>query len=264
METKQDSLNCRFLFIIVILITFFIPKSYAQNPLADSSRLLNPQQIEQSSESTDTVAYYYEPYPMKRGSMMIQLGGSFTLLPLPVVENEYPAPALDVQFKYGLNHNFILDVSFSTNYFSNLFHTGVQWNTNIDRFSLGIANHLGGFYGFINTTGQFDENSATAFYILPIIRMGYRLPKFSISVSLAASYIFNSYNKVSGLTAEGPQQKINDIFCTIAIEQPFLKHSLLSVGFSLNYARSPYQSWMLYNTLDQYLFLPEFFFSFQL
>jgi hypothetical protein len=261
METKTFPLDYRSVILVIVLLTNSTLCTSINTVPADSSI---SQDVRSIRNLQDSSYYYYEPYPIKPGTSILQLGGSFTLLPLPVVENEYPAPAFDMQYKRGLWDKIAVDVSFSTNYFSNLFHAGLQWNFNINKFSLGIANHIGGFYGFINTAGQFDQNSAAAFFDLPIIRIGYRLKRYSISMSWAASYIFTSYNKVSGLKADGPQGKINDIFCTVAIEQPFLKKSLLSIGFSLNYARSPYQSWMLYNTLDQYLFLPEFFFSFQL
>ncbi len=192
------------------------------------------------------------------------MGGSFTLLPIPVVENEYPAPALDLQYKRGILNNFSHNASLSTNIFTNLFHTGLQWNTSVNRFSFGFANHIGCFFGFFNTEGQFERNSAFAIYYLPILRFGYRLDDFSVTMSWAASYIFKSTSRVSGLKASGPEQTVNDYFCTISIEQPFLKHSLISVGFSLTYSVSPYQIWMMFDTIDQHLFIPEFFFAFQL
>jgi len=220
--------------------------------------------IAQDKIDTNCVSYFYEPFPQEVGSSIFQLGGSFTLLPTTLMENEYPAPAADIQYKRGIFGNFSLVASFSTNYFSNLLHTGLQWNTKINRFSFGIAQHIGGFYGFINVEGQFDRNSAHAFYYLPIMRFGFRFDDFSVSMSWAISYIFNSSMNVSGLKAAGPQNTFNDIFCTIAIEEPFIKQTLLSMGFSLTYARTPYQSWLMFNTIDHHLFVPEFFFAIQL
>ena len=83
-------------------------------------------------------------------------------------------------------------------------------------------------------------------------------------MSWAFSYIFKSVSKVSDLRTRGPEKTINDIFCTLAVEQPFLKSTHISIGLSLTYSRSPYQSWLLFNTIDEYLFVPEFFFGFQL
>lgn len=235
--------------------------------IINSSQLLAQNNADRESiEITDSViqCYFYEPFPQKTGTSVIQIGGSFTVLPVVLAENEYPVPAVDLQYKYGLLEKTSFVASFSTNYFGNLLHTGFQWNTNAGNFSFGIANHLGGFYGFIHVEGQFDKNSAYAIYYLPIIRIGHRFNDFSVSMSWSVSYIFKSSINVSGLKAAGPQGKVNDIFCTIAVEQPFLKKAQLSIGFSLTYARSPYQSWLLYNTIDHYLFVPEFFFAVQL
>lgn len=232
---------------------------------AQQSETFDPVEIYPASGAEKySVSYFYEPYPQKVGESILQLGGSFTLLPIPVVENEYPAPALDLQYKRGILNNFSLNASLSTNIFTNLFHTGLQWNTSVNRFSFGFANHIGCFFGFFNTEGQFERNSAFAIYYLPILRFGYRLDDFSVTMSWAASYIFKSTSRVSGLKASGPEQTVNDYFCTISIEQPFLKHSLISVGFSLTYSVSPYQIWMMFDTIDQHLFIPEFFFAFQL
>ncbi len=232
-------------------------------------QISNAQQSKTDSLISKTIQirnnlYFYEPFPQDIGSYLLQLGGSFTLLPIPVVENEYPSPAIDLQYKHGILKNVSIVGSFSTNYFTNLLHAGMQWNTNYDRFSFGIAPHFGGFTGFISVEGQFDDNSAYGIFFLPILRFGYRFDDLSISMSLATSYIFKSESKVSGLQAPGPEHTWNDIFLTIAVEQPFLKQQHLSIGLSLTYARSPYQSWLLFNTIDQYLFVPEFFFSFQL
>jgi hypothetical protein len=208
--------------------------------------------------------YFYEPYPLQVGLSIFQIGGSFTLLPITVIENEYPIPALDLQFKYGAFEEISLVSAFSTNYYSNLLHFGIQWNSNISDFAIGIGNHLGGFAGFISAEGQFDDNSAYAVYDMPVVRFGLRLDEFSVSLSFAASYIFKSVSKVSDLKAPGPEGTWNDLFCTLAIEQPIFKRTILSFGLSFTFSRSPYQSWLLFNTIDQYQFTPEFFFAVQL
>ncbi|RPI67628.1 MAG: hypothetical protein EHM43_07205 [Ignavibacteriae bacterium] len=218
-----------------------------------------------SAVTSDSVQrYYYEPFPLKPGMTVMQVGLSFTLLPVPLVENEYPTPAAEFQIKHGLSEMWSLNGVLSTNIFSTLLHGGPQWNTAIDRTSIGICGHVGGFYGFISTEGQFDNNSAYAVVGIPMLRIGYRLDAFALSTTFAASYVFVSESSVSGLEAPGPMHTFNDLFCTIALEQPFLRKSQLALGISLSYARTPYQTWLLYNTIDQYLFLPEFFFAVQL
>ena len=234
-----------FFFCIIITILFSLSLNAQENKI---------------NHDTAQINYFYEPYPQDVGSSILQLGGSFTLLPTSVLEDEYPTPAIDLQYKRGIFKNFSTVGSFSTNYFTNLLHLGIQWNFNENNFSLGIANHFGGFGGHISIDGQFDDNAAYAFFYLPILRFGYRFDKFSISMSWAFSYIFKSVSKVSDLRTRGPERTINDFFCTIAVEQPFLKSAHISIGLSLTYSRTPYQSWLLFNTIDEYLFVPVFFF----
>jgi len=249
------------LFHKLILTIIFTTRLSAQI-IQDSTNLINSRVLDTTSQTA--VVYFYEPYPQQVGSAILQLGGSLTLLPAPVVEDEYPTPALDLQYKRGMFKNISLVGSLSTNYFTNLLHIGIQLNLAKNDFSFGVENHLGGFAGFISIEGQFDNNSAYAIFYMPILRMGYRFANFSVSMSWAASYIFKSVNKVSSLKTKGPENNWNDLFCTLAIEQPFLKSSLISIGLSLTYSRTPYQSWLLFNTIDEWLFVPEFFFGFQL
>jgi hypothetical protein len=250
MQLRHDLHFRRFFpFFIILLYSFSINSSCKPDSVYTASPPVN---------------YFYEPYPLEKGTYVLNLGGSFSLLPLPLVENEYPVPAVDFQLKWGVFTNHSIIASFSTNIFGNLLHSGIQWNTHAGKFSFSLGNHLGGFFGFMTADKVFNKNKAYAFFSMPIIRMGYRFDDFSISMTWASSFIFNSKSDIDGKTAQGPQKEFNDIFCTIAVEQPFLRSSYLSIGFSLTYARSPYQAWMMYNTIDQYLFIPEFFFAFQI
>jgi hypothetical protein len=211
------------------------------------------------------VHYFYEPYPMEVGSSFWQIGASVSLAPIPDAEQEIPIPGLDIQYKRGLFENVSLAGSFSTSYFANLFHGGIQWNANQGRFSYGVTNDIGGAYGFITRENLYDKVEAYAFFYMPMLRFGYRFDDFSLSCSLVMSYIFKSTSYVNGLNASvGPEHTINDLYGTLVVEQPFLRNLRLSIGLSLGYARTPYQSWMFYNTLDEWLFVPEFFFAVQL
>jgi len=249
------------LFCCTFGFIFFASIILAQSNIIDDS-VINSKIFDNSDSLFNP--YFYEPFPQQTGASIFQIGGSFSLLPIPVVENEYPIPAIDLQFKHGVMKNVSLVSSFSTNYYSNLLHLGLQWNTNSSRFSLGLANHLGGFIGFISSESQFEKNSMYGFAYMPIIRFGIRADEFSLSMSLTAAYIIKSVSKVSDLKAAGPTGTWNDFFCTLAVEQPMFKRTIISIGLSLAYSRSPYQAWLLFNTIDQYQFVPEFFFAIQL
>ena len=226
----------------------------------------SPSRVPDSSASPgQSVHYFYEPFPMEPGSSVLQIGGSFSLLPYPDAEQELPIPAVDLQYKRGIGDNFAVVGSLSTCIFSNLVHAGIQWNSHLDRFSFGVACHLGAAYGFIKRTDEFDNVQGYGLIDMFILRLGYRFEDFSFSGSFVATYMMRSRSYVNGLEASiGPQHTINDLYATLVVEQPFLGNLHLSIGFSLGYARTPYQTWMLYNTIDDWLFTPEFFFAVQL
>lgn len=211
------------------------------------------------------VHYFYEPFPMEPGASVFQIGGSFSLLPYPDAEQELPIPAIDIQYKRGIWDNVALVGSLSTCIYSNLVHAGLQWNARWDRFSMGVADHFGYAYGFMKRENSFDNVRGYGVIDMFILRLGYRFDDFSFSCSLVATYMIQSMSYVNGLEASiGPQNTVNDYYATFAVEQPFLRNLHLSIGFSLGYARTPYQTWMLYNTIDEWLFSPEFFFAVQL
>ncbi len=206
--------------------------------------------------------YFYEPYPQSIGDLLLQLGGSFTLLATPGVE-EVPIPTIDLQLKYGVMKKISLVSSLSTNYFSNYLQLGLQWNTNSSRFSFGMANHFGGFVGTYHLT-LFKENFAYAFSYMPIISVGIRADEFSATISIGASYMFYSETRVGKLKVQDRKDVWNDIFCTMAIEQPMFRSTLMSIGFNFTYCRSSNLAWFFYDTTDQYQILPKFFLSIQL
>lgn len=265
------------LLISVILLLLF---SLGQSPAAltwhnePTSQFcmsaIDPGRVDSSSALADeagrtTICYFYEPFPLAPGSHVFQLGGSFSLLPYPDMEQELPIPALDVQYKRGLFSHLALDGTLSTNIFSTLLHAGPQLQTKINRFSCGVADHIGGVYSFIKREKVFDRVDAYAIFDMMILRFGYRFDDFSVSVSFVATYVFKSRSYVNGLKAPGgPERSVNDYWCTFAVEQPFMKSLHVSVGMSVGYTRTPYQTWMLYSTVDEWLFAPEFFFAIQL
>lgn len=224
--------------------------------------------IEKSNSFTmfdsKTISYFYNPFPLNVGSDIFQIGGSFTFAPIPLIENEYPIPSFDLQYKRCIFENHDLDATFTTNIFSNLIHLGLQRNFNIGNFCIGVSNHIGGFFGFLTYEGQFDYNTAYSIFYLPTLRFGYKFEYFSITASFSASYLIKTSSKVSDVKEMSLDYKWNDYFCTIAIEQPFMKNQLVSLGLSFSYTRTTFQTWMLYNTIDEYMTASEFFFAFQL
>ena len=211
-----------------------------------------------------TRRYFYDPTPLHQGDQVFNLGLSLTLLPEPIVEQEIPAPAIDLQYKRSLNGPLSFYGSFSTNYFTNVIVAGLQYGVGDAHYSASCGLGVAGFAGFLNAEGQFDKNSAAAVAAIPVIRFGHHFENVALSLSVSGTFLFYADTRVGSLEDRGMRARFNDVYVTLALEQPFYGETLVSTGISVTYSRTPYQSWMLFNTFDQYLMLPEFFFAFVL
>jgi hypothetical protein len=206
----------------------------------------------------------YNPAPLECGESVLNIGGAFSLLPAPIVLQEIPAPTLDIQYKRGLSPEFSLFGNFSTNYFTNVLIAGIQYNTGLDDWSFAAGNAIAGFAGYMDLGGEFDKNTAAAVATIPMLRVGHTFEHASVSLMVAADYVLYSATKIGAFEDRGLSSHFNDIFFTIAFEQPFYRNQRVSTGLSITYSRTPYQIWIMYNIFDQYLVIPEFFFSFQI
>ena len=261
----MKSCRPRFFFSSLLLAAAVCHTSPAQPLLQDGGAPSDSIALPADPPPDPAIYYFYEPFPMEPGSDVFQVGMSFSLVPYADAEQEIPLPGIDVQYKRGIVENLAVVGSFSTSYFSNLAHAGLEWSTRASRFSIGVANHIGFAYGFITRENLFDDVEGYAWIDMMILRLGYRFDEFSVSCSFVATYMLKSMSYVNGLEASvGPEHTVNDYYCTLVVEQPFLRTLHLSIGLSLGYARTPWQTWMLYNTVDEWLFSPEFFFAVQI
>jgi hypothetical protein len=208
--------------------------------------------------------YLYEPVPLAPRQYVHNVGITIGLLPQPVVEQEIPTPSFDYRAKYGLSPDWSAFCSVSSNYVTNVLVLGAQWNNGDKFFSYAPGLGLAGFAGWLDMEGQFSKNSAAAIALVPMVRCGHTFDDFTLSTAIAATYLLHADTKVGSLEDRSLSYSINDVFMTVAFEQPIFDRTYVSMGVTVTYSRTPYQSWVLYNTFDQYQVVPEFFFSFQL
>jgi len=212
----------------------------------------------------DSTHYFYEPHPLRANENIFNLGFSISIVPEAIVEKEFPAPTADFQYKHGFSPAFSFYGNFSTNYFTNILAGGLQWNTGDDDLSFAIGSGLDGFAGSYNLGGEFDHTTAAALAYVPIIEIGHRFDDVAVSLHLAATYILYAQTHVTSLSDNSLQYHVNDVYATLTFEEPFYGNTRVASGISLAYSRSPYSIWMYFDSFDEYLFTPEFFFSFKL
>jgi hypothetical protein len=207
---------------------------------------------------------FYEPHPLRPGENIMNLGLSVTLLPEPIVVQEVPAPALTLLWKHGITDWFSGYATLSSNYVTNFLSVGAQINVGDDDFSFALGDAMGVFAGVFDLGGEFEKNSAAAIANTPTLRIGHRFKDVALSASFSASYLLHAGTTVASIEDRHIVSKFNDVTLTLALEQSFARQMRVSTGMSVTFSRTPYQIWMLYNTFDQYLMMPEFFFSIRL
>lgn len=256
---------------VLLVVLLVVPCASAQDtePLAspyfEPDSLVSSYSVTPSDPRAPDTSYYYhhEPWPLPVGRNVITAGLLLTMLPGPLVEDEIPVPAVELQLRRGLAPNISMIASISTNVVSTIANLGAQWNAREGRFSWGVGANALGFLGWLSIEGQFDNNVAFAIAVLPYLKAGFRFDDFSVSSTFAASYSLYAGSDIADSKTEGPTGSWNDFYYAIAFEQPFLSTMRVSFGMSVMFSRTPYQSWITYNTIDQYMFLPSFFFGIQ-
>jgi hypothetical protein len=246
----------------------FTPKAFSLDSTYHDTSSLNPLQAAPPllvlPQFQDSSHYFYNPCPLRSGENIVNLGISIDILPEAIVEQEVPAPVLDLQFKHGFSPVFSFYSDLSSNYYTNVVEAGIQWNTGDDGLSFAVGSGLNGFAGSYSLGGEFDNTTAAALAYVPIVEIGHKFGSVAMSLHLAADYVFYAQTHISSLYDNGLQYRVNDIWATLTFEQPFYGNTRVSTGISVTYSRTPYQIWMLFDSFDEYVVIPEFFFSFEL
>ena len=218
----------------------------------------------QTQDDSTTYYYEYEPWPLPIHSSVLTAGVTVIILPSLLVEDEIPAPAFDLQYKYGIAEKATITASINTNIVANIAHVGAQWNDHTGNFSYAAGVSMVGFFGWLSIEGQFDNNWAYAVAASPLLRFGYRFNEFSVSGLFTVAYVLAAENRVSEFSIQGPVGTINDYYMKLAVEQPFLESMRVSLGLGITYSRTPVQAWIVANTIDVWVVLPEFCIGVQL
>jgi hypothetical protein len=215
------------------------------------------------SDTTATRYYVHEPWPLPSGQSAWMIGATMTVLPQPLVENEIPAPAFDMRARYGLPENFALVGRLNTNIINNMLSLGGQWVYTIGRFSVAVGDAFTGFYGRLDQA-SFNANTGMALATVPFVRLGYHGPDFSFSITGDAMYVITAKTTIDDIENTTVRQPWNSGGLTFAVEQPFFNTSEITLGMNLSWSRNPWQTWLLYNTFDEFMMYPEFFVGFAL
>lgn len=229
-------------YLIFILLIFISIEAMASDSLAKAPSILYPRQ--------------YELWELN-----YSVGIGVTALPLAIVEDEVnQSPIIRLRGKVGLPIGFSIDLSFFSNYLSNYGELGIEKNIVNDKFSLSGGLSTAGWFGHLNMPAI--QLKSRGMNLMPYLSVGYDFDDFQISSRFDTQY---SIIWTDDYEEQYLGRRIYDDLgygLQIAIEQALWGNNRTALGMKVNYAKFYYQSWIAYNTIDQYFFFPEMFFEF--
>lgn len=204
--------------------------------------------------------YFYHPRAYNNWDYQFYAGLSVTRLPVVVVEEEISqSPMLNLGFRLGLPWDLNYTMHFNSNYIANYSNFCLYKSFDFGRHTFAIGGKAAVWFGHL----QMDAIRLKSYgWILnPTILYGYDFEKFMFSVELESQHsrMFTSSDDVTLGTIREPAAGFAIRF---NIEQPLWSNHCVSASIKLNYAKFYYQSWLSFNTVNEYLFYPEIHFGF--
>ncbi len=201
--------------------------------------------------------FIYFPHPQNQ-KWTTSVGVTATTFPYDISEEFHARiPAGDVRVLRKLSNKLSLDGRASIQVLQNLITVGPQWTTNLNnRFSVGVGDNIGYWFGFVNFAGFKSKGSGWQNY--PNVSFGYRFNK-QVLLTLKAEGMMDfgikTYAGKERVTTE--HRLFSGSSYTIAIEQPFYGNKNLILGFRAMYTDFYWQTWPLFESFDRNSFYPQ-------
>jgi hypothetical protein len=201
--------------------------------------------------------FIFFPHPMTQ-NWSTSIGVTATTLPYDITEEfHHRVPAGDLHVLRKISNNVNLDGRLSFQLLQNLITVGPRWTTELNnRFSMGLGDEIGYWFGFVNFAGF--KSRASGWQNYPNISIGYRFNK-EVLLTLRADAIINFNVR----TFAGKERVTTDYRLlsgtsyTIALEQPFYGKKGLTLGFRAMYNDFFWQTWPAFESFDRNIFFPQ-------
>lgn len=214
------------------------------------------------AETDSSAKYYYSAKVRQPWDLEYIVGLSVSHLPSIVVEEEISqSPMLILGARMGLPYNLDFALSFQSNYIANYGLSELYWNLIDHKFSLSFGAKFALWFGHLEMDAIHLKSYGGILY--PSIKMSYDFDKYVIS-----SEFESQHSKMATFSEDEFLGTIREPSAGFAarftIEQPLWGNQIVALSLKLNYAKFYYQSWLSFNTIDEYLFYPEILFAFEL
>jgi hypothetical protein len=201
--------------------------------------------------------FVFFPHPMSQ-KWTTSVGLTATTMPYDITEElHYRIPAADFHVTRKISDKINLDGRLSLQVLQNLVTIGPRWTTKLNnRFSMGIGDDIGYWFGYVNFAGFKSRGSGWQNY--PNFSLGYRFNR-QVLLTLRADAILNFNIR----TYAGKERVTSDyrLFSgssyTVAVEQPFYGKKNLTLGFRAMYTDFFWQTWPAFESFDRNIFFPQ-------
>jgi hypothetical protein len=201
--------------------------------------------------------FIYFPHPMTN-KWSTSIGVTATTLPYDITEEfHHRVPAGDLHVLRKISSKVNVDARLSFQLLQNLITVGPKWTSELNnRFSIGVGDDIGYWFGFVNFAGY--KSRASGWQNYPNVSVGYRFNK-QVLLTLRADVIMNFNVR----TFAGKERVTTDYrflsgtSYTLALEQPFYGKKSLTLGFRAMYNDFFWQTWPAFESFDRNIFFPQ-------
>lgn len=213
-----------------------------------------------AADSLDKEYNYLFPKAYKSWDFHFIAGLSLTKLPTAIVEEEInSSPMLNFGVRLGLPIDLSVFLEVGTNYIANIGHFAVQWSLLNKGISAAVGMRYSAWFGHLEMNAFNIKSSGMI--AAPYITSGIDFSDFTLTgeLSVESNYLYTTSDNV--YLGEW-FQPVSGVALKLAIEQPMWNDNYVILAAKLNYSKFYYQSWLSFSIFNEYLFYPEFSFSF--
>ena len=218
--------------------------------------------VSAKSDADTSWKYYLSAKILRPWSLEYIVGMSVSHLPSIVVEEEISqSPMLMCGLKLGMPYNLNFALSLQSNYIANYGLSELYWNMIDNKFSLSFGVKFAMWFGHLEMDAIHLKSYGGILY--PSIKMSYDFDKYVISSELESQHsqmTTSSEGEILGTLREPSA----GFALRLSIEQELWESQIVALSVKINYAKFYYQSWLSFNTIDEFLLYPEILFAFEL
>lgn len=207
---------------------------------------------------------FYYPHNIGSVKYIHTAGIKSANLPEDIIESDddYRAPLIFYDFKFGLLNEFSLDGGIETNFITVQFKFGPKWSQELGKFTFAVGGYAAHYLGAFN---QFDfKTKINGWIVYPNLTIGYEFPRFSVSLESELILAIDQSTKIGDIETVNDVKTISGFSVTAYLEQPLWKDNFLVIGLKAYFTKFYHPIWISFSTFDRLYFIPEAIFSFNL